>query len=307
MYLLFGIFLFICALFICIGFFRKRCIIRKVCQMDICRKVCLLNEILEPFGFCYEEKQDIIMTNVDAWQRKFGYRTLFDRTASCFGMVFDCEPIFFYYRECTYRLELWKGQYGINTGCEVGIYRAPGILKPEQFDKAVFESVSDKEMLAIGMKLCHKGQKLFENTRYHWWNAGFCLGSYCEPENLTMQVSITFMNTEVMICFVESLLNMGYQKCDIEICDLTVCFVFCCPHSRQPRCRRCLRIRWQQWKNRFFCKLFLWITRCFTCTLDRILYLYFFLPAAFRHMFLCRRSRRQRFHRRKKKVRLRGI
>lgn len=307
MYLLFGIFLFICILFVCLGFYRKRCIIHKICQMDACRKVCLLDEILEPFGFCYEAKQDVIMTKVDAWQRMFGYRTLFDRTASCFGMVFECEPIYFYYKDCTYRIELWKGQYGINTGGEVGIYRAEGRLKPEQFDTALFDSVSDGEMLTIGMTLCHKGQRLFSAAQFHWWLGGFCMGRYCEPENLTMRVSITFMNSNMLACFVESLLNMGYQRGDIDICDLTVSFVFCRPHARQPRCLRCLRIRWQQWKNRLFCKIFLCVTRCFSCTLDRILYLYFFLPAAFRHMFLHRRNRRQKFHRKKKKVRLGGI
>ena len=307
MYLLFGVFIFFCVLFVCLGFYKKRCIVRKICQMDACRKVCLLDEILEPFGFCYKAQQACIVTRVDAWQRAFGYRTLFDRTASCFGMVFDCEPIFFYYKDYTYRIELWKGQYGINTGCEAGIYRAAGRLEPEQFDKACFNSVPDGEMLTIGMKLCHKGQRLFSDLKLHWWLGGFCMGRYCEPENLTMQVSITFKNSNMLACFVESLLNMGYQKNYIDVCDLTVSFVFGCPHTRQPRCRNCLRIRWQQWKNRLFCRLFLCVTRCFTCTLDRILYLYFFLPAAFRHMFLHRRCRKQKFHRKKKRVRLSGI
>lgn len=307
MYLLFGIFLIICVIFLCLGFYRRRCIIRKICCMNLCQKVCLLNEILSPFGFCYDARQDIIATRVDAWQRQFGYRSLFDRTALRFGMVFDCEPVFFYYRERTYRIELWKGQYGINLGAEVGLYYAEGILPPEQFETAAFKSVSDEELLMIEMKLCHRGQRLFDSTQLHWWLSGFCMGHYCEPENLTMRVSITFMDSRMLSCFVESLLNMGYRKYDIHICDLTVSFVYSCPHTKQPRLTCCLRARWSQWKNRLFCKLFLCITRYFSCTLDRILYLYFFLPAAFRHMFLYKRSHRQKFLKKKKVVRMSGI
>lgn len=306
MYFLFGFFLIICIVFLCLGFYRKRCIIRKLCQMEFCRKVCLLKEILAPFGFCYRENEDIITTSVDAWQRRFGYRTLFDCSAHAFQMVFDCEPVYFYHEGRTYRIELWKGQYGINIGGEVGIYYAQGILSPEKFDTAVFHSVSDEELLVMDMTLCHKGQELFDYSQRHWWLAGFCMGQYCEPENLTMKVSITFQDYSMMKAFVESLINMGYQRCEIAVCNLTVTFVFACTHSKQPRCCS-LRARWSQWKNRLFCKVFLFVTRKFSCTLDRILYLYFFLPAAFRHMFLYKRNRRQKCRKKKKAVRLRGI
>lgn len=307
MYLLFGFFLIICIIFLCLGFYRKKCVIRKIYQMSECQKVCLLNEILTPFGFFYEAKQDIIITTIDAWQKAFGYRSGFDRSALHFGMVFDCEPIFFYYKGRTYRVELWKGQYGINLGGEVGIYYADGILTPEEFDTASFKSVSVEEMLMIEMTLCHKGQKLFTNAQKHWWLAGFCMGKYCEPENLTMRVSITFIDSGMVSCFVNSLCNMGYQVCDITICDCTVSFVFSCPHTRQPRHCRCFRVCLAQWKNRLFCRLFLRVTKCFSRTLERILFLYFFLPVAFRHMFLHKRNRRQKFSKKKRAVHLRGI
>lgn len=302
MYLLFGIFLIICFLFVCLQFYRKKRIIRKVRQMDVCRKACLLNEVLNPFGFCYQEQQDVITTTSEAWQRKFGYKSVFDSTALKFGMVFDCEPIFFYYRERTYRIELWKGQYGVNLGGEVGIYYADGILTPEQFDTAHFQSVSNEEMLLMEISLYHKGQKMFESTQMHWWLAGFCTGKYCEPENLMMKVSITCMDQKMLSCFVKSLLHMGYRRCEINICNLTVSFFFSCPHAKQPRLVHRLRAAWSQWKNRLFCKLFLYITRPFSCMLDRIMYLYFFLPSVFRRIFLCRRNRVQKFRKKKKAV-----
>ena len=307
MYLLFGIFLAVCAVFTCLQFYRKGCIIRKLSKMNLCRKVCLLNELLEPFGFCYQTGQDVIVTSLEAWQRQFGYCSRFDRTALHFGMVFDCEPFFFYYRGRTYRIELWKGQYGINLGGEVGIYYAEGRVSPDKFDTTHFESIPDDELLIIEMALYQSGQKLFESTRPHWWLGGFCMGKYSEPENLTMQISITFTSQQMLCAFVESMLNNGYRKCDITVCDLMVSFCFSCPHTMQPRVRHCLCAAFSCWKDRLYCRLFLWMTRPFCCTLDRILYLYFYLPAAFRHMFLCRKNRGQKLHRKKKVVHLGGL
>lgn len=307
MYLLFGICFALCVICLCLGFYRKKCIIRKICQMDDCQKLCLLNKILHPFGFCYQAQQDIVTTTADAWQRQFGYRSLFDKTASRFGMVFDCEPVFFYYKGRTYRIELWKGQYGINLGGEAGIYYADGMLTPEQFDTAVFQSVPDEELPVIALTLYRSGQKLFESSRLHWWLAGFCVGKYSEPENLTMKVSITFRDSGMSVRFAESLRSIGYPACDIVICDTTISFVFSRPYTRQTGRSGRLRIRYTMWKNRMFCKLFLYVTRHFFCTPDRILYLYFFLPAAFRHMFLCKKNRRQKCHKKKKVVRLSGI
>lgn len=304
MYLLFGIFLVICINFMLLQLHRRRCIICKVKKMEFCKKVCLLNDLLEPFGFAYQSQQDIIVTTLEAWQRQFGYCAQFDCTAPRFGMVFDCEPVYFHYKGRTYLVELWKGQYGINLGGEIGIYYTEGILTADQLETAHFHSVSNKELCIFKMTLYHKGCKQFVYFKWHWWLAGFCMGKYCEPENLTMQVSITFQEQEMLACFSDSLLRMGYQKCDLKICDGTVTFLFSCPHTKQPRLVRRLASRWSQLKNRIFCQLFLWITKPFICTLDRILYLYFFLPAAFRHMFCCKRNRKQRFHKGKKAVHL---
>lgn len=304
MYFLFGAFLVVCIVFFLLGTYRRKCIIKKVCNMENDKKVSLLNQVMDPFGFQYQEKQDIVMSRGDAWQRQFGYRSLFDRTAFRFNMVFDCEPIFFYYKERTYRIEFWKGQYGINMGGEIGVYAADGILKAEEFDEAVFQSVSDEELFDLGMVFFYKGQKVFETAGKHWWLTGFSMGNYCEPEDTVMWAFVSFPNQEMQKSFVESLLNMGYRKCEISVNDLTVSFLYSRPYTRQPRLFNRLSAAWSQWQNRRFCSLFRWITKPFSATLDRILYLYFFLPAAFRHMLLWRRNRKQKCKKKKVKVRL---
>lgn len=300
MYLLFGIFIVVCLFFLCLQLYRRRSIIQKVRCMDFCEKVRLLNEIMKPFGFEYQTQGEFVATRLDAWQRQFGYRALYDRTAMYFQMVFDCEPIYFYYDGRTYLVELWKGQYGITIGGEVGIYYVNEILTPDQFATALFQSVSNQELFRIKMTFYHRGIKLFDYCKRHWWLGGFRIGEYGEPEDVTMNLSITCPNQEIVLRLVESLLHIGYQACDLSVCDLTVSLWFGTPHGKQPRLSRRLSVAWAQWKNRLFCKLYRLVTKPFTDTLDRLLYLYFFLPIAFRRMLIHRKNRKCRFHKKKR-------
>lgn len=299
MYLAAGILFILCLIFFIINFYRRKKIICKLCCMDTCQKIKILNELAEPFGFIYLEREDIITARTDAWQHEFGYHSLFDRSAPRFHMIFDCEPIYFNYQGRTWMIELWKGQYGINTGGEIGIYHADTILTPEQFDSTLFSSVSAEQMLPISMQLYLHGRQLFSWCYAHWWLTGFCMGMYCEPENLTLRVSITCRDCEMLTSLTESLLNSGYKECDLCICDMTISFTFSIPHCKQPRADQRFICWMSRWQNRLFCHIYLQITRPFTCTLDRLLYLYYFLPFAFRHMLLFRRNRRQKLCKKK--------
>lgn len=299
MYILLGTVLAICLLLICLQIWRRRRLIRKVKSMELCAKVNLLNELLFPFGFCYQQSADIVTSVVAAWQRQFGYCSLYDQSALHFGMVFDCEPLFFYYGGRTYRIELWKGQYGINLGAEIGVYYAEGIQKPEDFDSVRFQSIPNEELRVLEMILYYKGQKVFEGSCAHWWLAGFCMGQFAEPEELVMRVSITCMDQGMVSAFAKSLLHAGYPKCSLSICGLTVSFTFGCPFARQPRQEKKYRAAWVQGKNRRLCRLFLWVTRPFSCTLDRLLYLYFYLPFVFRRILKYKKSRKQKFCKRR--------
>ena len=50
-------------------------------------------------------------------------------------------------------IEFWKGQYGITAGAEIGVYRTEGILAPEQYEHALFQSVSDEDLFPMSMEL----------------------------------------------------------------------------------------------------------------------------------------------------------
>ena len=78
-------------------------------------------------GFAYDPRQDIIYSKMYPLQRSFGYAYGYDAAALGMDAIIDCEPIFFDYAGKTWMIELWKGQYGLETGCEIGVYnRAHG-------------------------------------------------------------------------------------------------------------------------------------------------------------------------------------
>ena len=91
-----------------------------------------LNELIEPFGFAYDGRQNIFYSRMDSWQRKYGYGRMFDEAAAPLNMIIDCEPVYFEYKDKRWLIEFWKGQYGIATGAEVGVYYLPKEKRSEE-------------------------------------------------------------------------------------------------------------------------------------------------------------------------------
>lgn len=268
---------------------KKRNTIQKICQMTPEEKCDKITGLIEPFGYCYEKSQDIFSTTLHAWQRNFGYTESYNHYAPHFNMVFDNEPIYFDYKDKTWLIELWKGQYGINTGCEIGIYYSDSFVPPMLRDITMFHCVKDKDMLPLSLHLFHYDRSLAKLRKTHWWLTAFVMGTYSEPQDLAMNVGITFPDEEMRDAFVSALKARGYDNKKLCICRLTVTFVYdSCSVCNVSKLRRLL-CGFAQWKNRIFVKLYLKVTKPFVTSLDRVLCLYYFLPFAFRRMFAIKR------------------
>lgn len=124
----------------------------------------------------------------------------------------------------------------------------------------------------------------------HWWLTAFCPGVFSDPEDLTMETSITFPNLCMAYAFRDALEKEGYDVC---ICGLKICFTFSdCKNCSFSCLQKCYR-RWIQWQNRLLCRLFLWYTRPFDTALDRILFLCESLPFAFHKTLQLHKSNRK--------------
>ena len=188
---------------------------------------------------------------MDPLQRNFGYAYGYDAAALLMNAIIDCEPIFFDYNGKTWMIELWKGQYGLETGCEIGVYNRTigsttfvyGILDatvgkrpgdPNPSHNLFFDCASDSELLLMSSTLYRNGQKVFSRgPEKHWWLTGFKWGLLSEPEDLTMDVSIECLDSVMKTALVNSLIAMGYQN--VRTNGNTVSFRFDRPKTHQPR------------------------------------------------------------------------
>ena len=290
MYLSLGIFLLLLLLYsITLFTFRKRKCVRKVCTLSHTQKCELLNSLLSPFGYLYDATQDCISTHKDAWQRSASYTAHFDHAASFLSMVFDCLPVYFSYDGRTWLIEFWKGQYGINTGAEVGIYYADHIVPKSDLSRTLFQAVDDDDMLSLSFTLSRKDSCYARMAKRTWWLTAFLPGCFSRPECLTLAASVVFPDCDMMHGFLKGLSDTGFPMHLVKCCgtSLQICFREPLP-SRTSFFYR-LRRKWAQFWNRFFCFLYRRITRVFCLTLDRLLYLYFLLPFFFRKLLHLRR------------------
>ncbi len=283
-----GAILLLAIIFIIIFHFKKKSIICKVNGLSCADKVTTINVIAKSIGYTYEPRQDIFIARQDSSQRLFGYTSLYDKAASYFNMVFDYMPIYFDYAGRTWLIELWKGQYGINTGCELGVYYADKVIPSSQYTSTLFNAVTSRDMLTMSMKLnrhCKRQSycKLGSMRMKHWWLTIFRLGLYTKPANLSVNTAITFRDYRMMYCFLDSF-KAALPTTTYKISGTTVYFTFDECNRRYSLWRRFVR-RLSLLKCRLYCTLFSHITRPFTNSGDKILYLYYYLPFMFRRMF----------------------
>ena len=231
-----------------------------------------IDDLIKIFGYTYDPKQDIFYTTMYAWQRKLGYCTLFDEAAAVFSMIIDCEPIYFEYDNKRWFIGLWKGQYGMTTGGEIGIYSTnmPNINIPGVINGAFYRSVADTDRLQMSYTLNKNGVPLLTREDRHWWLAGFKLGEFSEPSELTMDINITLKDEIMRSAFVSGLKSAGYLDSEILVNENTVSLEFDKPRSPQP-ITRTIKTDWAiQRKNELLCILYRDITKPYFNSLDKI-------------------------------------
>lgn len=195
-----------------------------------------IRETLADTGYEYDPQQDLFFSTLNPWQRKLGYCSLFDEAAIPLGMVFDCEPVRFEYGGKKWLIELWKGQYGITTGGEIGVYTTTGpyLNIPGIFNGTFYNCADENDNLSMTYTLLKDNKVLFSRAARHWWLTGFRLGEYADPSDLTMEASITFKDTVMRDAFLNELQDMGYGDNQVRSGGRTVLILFDQPHAKQP-------------------------------------------------------------------------
>lgn len=232
-----------------------------------------LNEDLKPFGFTYDPYQDIFYSLMNPWQREVGYCRLYDEATAPLSMIIDCEPIFFEYGGKRWLIQFWKGQYGMTTGGEVGIYytTGPDINIPGVFIGTFYYCVKDEDRINMSYVFRKNGNLLFTRSDHHWWLTGFKLGEFSYPSELSMDIALDLYDDHMCDVFVEALKKAGYSSDEYYVRGRRVYVNFTTPHSSQPITRTSFTTSIMQKNNESFCNAYKELTKDYLETVDKIM------------------------------------
>lgn len=181
-------------------------------------------------GFSYDSTKDLFYTTRNAWQRHFGYCYLYDLSAPIFRMIIDTESVRFYYNNKNWLISFWKGQYGMTTGGEVGIYYTNQKIVDK---KTLYFPVADNYLLDMKINLYKNDQLIASASDKHWWLGIFKLGMFSRPKDLKMDVCITFPNKVMLDAFLKAFVKLGYRYKDYKVDGNIFRFTFKKPHTRK--------------------------------------------------------------------------
>ncbi|MDR0949641.1 MAG: DUF4474 domain-containing protein [Lachnospiraceae bacterium] len=269
-------------IFFCIK--RRAC--KKVKAMTTPMKVTELENALNPFGFMYVPKGDVVGSTMHNWQREMGYCWWYDKGAPAMFMIIDCEPIYFNYNGKRWLLEFWKGQYGMTTGAEIGLYVNDTASEYEDPCKLFYRCANDDERVQMQYTLYKNGKPVLERSDLHWWLTGFLVGEYSKCTELTMDCVVCFPNMAMRRAVYKGLLRAGYQASDVAGNQCCIKIHFDRPRTKQPyRCGPCkLGIAYVKWRMHRNCKIYMRQTKCMQMTLDKIVFVGHCFPCLYRKL-----------------------
>ena len=181
-------------------------------------------------GFAYDSNKKVFYTTKNAWQKEFGYCHTYDVGAPFFQMIIDTEPIRFFYNNKNWLITFWKGQYGITTGSEIGIYST---TKKKVNKKTIYYPINDDELLDMSFTLYRKNEEITTISDKHWWLAIFKIGLFSKPKDLSMDIKIRFPNEDMLNAFLKSFKKLKHKTKYYNVIDNTFYFTFKKPKTRK--------------------------------------------------------------------------
>ena len=159
-------------------------------------------------GFDYDLNQKLFYSAINGWQRNFGYTKTYDVLAPLTNILFQTRMIYFTYGGLDWMIQLWKGQYGITSGAEVGVYH-----KTTGSGKLVYDCASQDNFLMMNLEVFKNGQPFFTRpAQMHWWLTGFVLGDIVSPNDLNIKTTITFKDQKMTDAFINALATQSNTK-----------------------------------------------------------------------------------------------
>ena len=152
---------------------------------------------VKALGYEYDEEQGIFYSVLNPWQRHFGFGDAYDEAAVYANMRYTTIKVDFVYQGLLWRIQCWKGQYGVLAGGEMGVYTK----NPNDTSSEFYECASDENLLEMHFKFYksvgdfnRKAPAFERKLQEHWWLTGFQFG-YCDPKVCVMEMTLNAKDT----------------------------------------------------------------------------------------------------------------
>lgn len=165
--------------------------------------------LLGAAGYAYDEKENCFYSTLDPWQRKMGFAPAYDTAAAGASMYYITFRADFDWHGESWRLQLWKGTYGIMKGAEIGVY-----TKSTDSSSTIYDCADDNHLLNMSMTVYQKNpitdsaNYMFKRpTQSHWWLTGFQVGT-AVPGDMVCIAVIEMYDSEMADAFEAALKNV---------------------------------------------------------------------------------------------------
>lgn len=171
---------------------------------------------ISAMGFEYDANQGIFYSNIDNWQRSANYVSHYDTFAQLGNMRYrTAKSDFGPFDGLDWRIQIWKGQYGVFGGCEVGIY-----TKDPVANEMLYNCADDNHLLYMESSLYLNKEDYENGSLYfsrewqaHWWLTGFKAG-VVDPTTLIMKIRIRLKTRDMAVMFCKALETTGFTAAD---------------------------------------------------------------------------------------------
>lgn len=153
-------------------------------------------DLVKAAGYEYDAEHKVFYSVLNPWQRHFGFGDAYDELAVYANMRYTTIKIDFTYHGLLWRIQCWKGQYGVLAGGEMGVY-----TKEPESDSDFYECASDENLLEMQFKFYKtvadfngKTPAFERKLQEHWWLTGFQFG-YCDSKRCVMEMTLNAKDT----------------------------------------------------------------------------------------------------------------
>lgn len=170
-------------------------------------------------GYNYSIYESLVFTPVHVWMRNYGFNLFYDIFSYTTPFFFyNTRRIKFDYAGREWMIQVWKGNYLVSNGAEVGIYNRDKIRFGTSYDCA-----GDEDMMNMSMKLYHGDDLIFERPeQLHWWLTGFKLSrTLYIPNTMTLDFTIEMKDEEMLKAFCNSI-DKSYKDMTYTVDGLKV-------------------------------------------------------------------------------------